>query len=130
MTQKIEKDNLDFVFASRYEKNSGSEDDTVITLIGNYFFSFIGKFFFKLPISDILYTYVLGKTECVKKLKLNRTDFTLCVELPIKAKRNLMKIESINSFERARIAGKKKVNVIKDGLLILFYLMRLFFVKN
>ena len=51
---------------------------------------------------------MLGKTECVKKLKLNRTDFTLCVELPIKAKRNLMKIESINSFERARIAGKKK----------------------
>lgn len=130
MIKKIEKDNLDFVFASRYEKNSGSEDDTFVTLIGNYFFSFIGKFFFKLPISDILYTYVLGKTECVKKLKLNRKDFTLCVELPIKAKRNLMKIEAINSFERARIAGKKKVNVIRDGSLILFYLIRLFFVKN
>ena len=83
-----------------------------------------------MPISDILYTYVLGKTECVKKLKLNRKDFTLCVELPIKAKRNLMKIEAINSFERARIAGKKKVNVIRDGSLILFYLIRLFFVKN
>ena len=108
MINKIEKDNLDFVFASRYEKNSGSKDDTFITLIGNYFFSFIGKFFFKLPISDILYTYVLGKTECVKKLKLNRKDFTLCVELPIKAKRNLMKIEAINSFEELVLRVKKK----------------------
>ena len=54
-----------------------------------------------------MYTYVLGKTKSVKNLDLNRKDFTLCVELPIKATRNGMKIGSINSFERARIAGKK-----------------------
>ena len=41
----------------------GSEDDTIITLIGNKIFSFIGKYFFSLPISDILYTFVLGKTK-------------------------------------------------------------------
>ena len=43
---KIEEENLDFVFASRYEKNASSEDDTVITYMGNKVFSFIGKFFF------------------------------------------------------------------------------------
>ena len=32
----------DFVFASRYLKNGGSEDDTVITYIGNIFFSTLG----------------------------------------------------------------------------------------
>ena len=37
---------LDFIFASRYEANSGSEDDTIITLIGNYIFTYIGKIFF------------------------------------------------------------------------------------
>ncbi len=127
MVEKIENEKLDFVFASRYQKNSGSEDDTIITLIGNYFFTFIGKIFFKLNITDILYTYVLGKTECAQKLDLKRKDFTLCVELPIKAKRSKMRMGSINSYERARIAGKKKVNALKDGSLILLYLIKLFF---
>ena len=36
----------DFVFASRYLKNAGSEDDDVITYCGNKIFTFIGKFFF------------------------------------------------------------------------------------
>ena len=36
----------DFIFASRYLKNGGSEDDTIITLIGNKIFSLI---FIKVP---------------------------------------------------------------------------------
>ena len=38
IVEQITKNNKDFVFASRYEKQAGSEDDTIITLIGNYFF--------------------------------------------------------------------------------------------
>ena len=41
--KKINTNKTDFIFASRYEKIGGSEDDTFITLVGNYFFSFIGK---------------------------------------------------------------------------------------
>jgi glycosyltransferase involved in cell wall biosynthesis len=118
---------LDFIFASRYEANSGSEDDTIITLIGNYIFTYIGKIFFKLNISDILYTYLIGKTNRAKKLNLSQKDFSLCVELPIKAKKNMMKLGSINAFERKRIAGKKKVNAFRDGFLILHHMIKLFF---
>ena len=130
MIDKTINENLDFLFASRYQNNSGSEDDTIVTLIGNYFFTLVGKIFFNLKISDILYTYVLGKTKSAHKLKLNRKDFTLCVELPIKAKRSDMKIDSIGSYERIRIGGKKKVNAIKDGFLILIYLIKIFFNKK
>ena len=62
--------NNDFVFASRYEVNCSSEDDTLITLIGNYFFTKLGNIFFKLSITDILYTFVIGKTKSAQKLKL------------------------------------------------------------
>ena len=130
MIKKIKEKHVDFIFASRYQKNSGSEDDTIITLIGNYFFSIIGKIFFGLNISDILYTFVLGKTDNANILNLNRKDFTFCVELPIKAKRNNMRIDSASSYERPRIAGKKKVNALKDGFLILAYLIKIFFKKN
>ena len=129
MMSKINNDNLDFIFASRYEKNSKSDDDTLLTYTGNKIFTLIGKIFFKLNITDILYTFVLGKTDKVKNLNLTSYDFTLCVELPIKANRQNMKLGTINAHERKRIAGKKKVNAFKDGFMILIKMINLYFNK-
>ena len=123
------KNNLDFVFASRYMDGGGSDDDTLLTKIGNFVFSSLGNIFFSLNLSDILYTFLLGKTESFKKLKLNSKDFCLCVEMPIKAKKLNMKMVDTPSFERKRIAGKKKVNEFRDGFKILIYMIKCFF-KN
>ena len=127
MIKKIKNDKCDFVFASRYEKNCGSDDDTIITLVGNYIFTYIGKIFFKLKVTDILYTFVMARTSCAKNLQLTAKDFSFCVELPIKAKRGDYKICTSKSHERSRIAGEKKVNAIRDGLKILFSMIKLFF---
>lgn len=128
MYQLINIENNDLVFASRYEKNAGSEDDTIVTFIGNKIFSFIGKKFFSLQITDILYTYVMGNTLKVKNLNLNKNDFSFCVELPIKAKKANLSINTKASHERKRIAGEKKVNAIKDGLKILLSMISLYFI--
>ena len=118
----------DFIFASRYQKpNGGSDDDDIVTIIGNYFFTFLGNFLFNLKITDILFLYTLGKTSSFKKLNLKSFDFRLCVEIPIKAKYHNMNYSCISSHERERIGGKKKVNPIKDGLLILFELAKYIF---
>ena len=117
----------DFIFASRYEKKAGSEDDTIITYVGNRIFSFIGKIFFSLPLNDILYTFVIGRTLQTKKLSLKQKDFSFCVELPIKACKSGYKLVTSKSNERARIGGRKKVNALKDGLLILISMFKLFF---
>jgi len=121
------KNNLDFVFASRYMSGGGSDDDSFLTKIGNFIFSTIGNIFFSLKLSDILYTYLLGKTVSFKKLDLKSKDFCLCVEIPIKAKRNKMNFIDVPSYERKRIAGKKKVNEFRDGFKILVYMIRSFF---
>ena len=119
--------NLDFVFASRYMDGGGSDDDTLLTKVGNFIFSGIGNIFFSLNLSDILYTFLLGKTASFKKLNLQSKDFCLCVEMPIKAKRNKMNFLDTPSYERKRIAGKKKVNEFRDGLKISIYMIRSFF---
>ena len=120
----------DLIFASRYQKpGGGSNDDDIITLVGNYFFTTLGNIFFKLNISDILFTYILGKTNSFKKLSLANFDFRICVEIPIKAKKKNLYYNCIPSFERERIGGKKKVNAIKDGLLILSEMIKLYFKK-
>ena len=125
MLNKIEVNKLDLVFGSRYEKEGGSDDDTIITLIGNYFFTKLGKILFKLNITDILYTYVVGETHKVINLELKEVNFNYCIELPIKAKKYGLKMLSTPSYERPRIGGKKKVNAFKDGLSILISMMRL-----
>tara|TARA_B100000959_G_scaffold285116_1_gene358790 strand:- start:2057 stop:2731 length:675 start_codon:yes stop_codon:yes gene_type:complete len=130
MLSIIKSQNMDFLFASRYEKpGGGSNDDNLITLIGNYIFTAIGNLFFSLKISDILFTYVMGKKISFEELNLSSKDFTLCVEFPIKARRKNFKYGVIPSFERSRIAGNKKVNAFKDGLLILLKMIKMFFVK-
>ncbi len=127
MMDTINKENSDFVFGSRYMNNSGSEDDDITTTIGNFGFSLIGKIFFKLKISDILYTFVIGKTELAKELNLKSPDFKFCVELPIKVHRKKFNYVSYPCYERKRIAGIKKVSPFLDGFRILLGMFYLFF---
>ena len=117
----------DFIFASRYEKNCSSDDDTIITYIGNFIFTKIGNIFFNLKITDILYTFVIGKTKDFRELNIKSNDFCFCVELPIKAKYSKKKMITSKAHERARIGGEKKVNAFKDGLKILISMISLYF---
>jgi glycosyltransferase involved in cell wall biosynthesis len=130
MLNEINNNNQDIVFGSRYMKEAGSDDDDIITSIGNYFFTLIGKIFFQLNISDILYTYLIGKTKLVQNLQLQSGDFKFCIELPIKAKRNNLRCISYPCYERSRIGGKKKVNPLVDGFKILLGMVHLFFVRK
>ena len=125
MVDKSKKN--DFIFCSRYLKNAGSDDDTIVTLIGNKIFSLLGKILFNLNLNDILYTYVLCNVRKFNYLNLKNNDFRLCVELPILIKKNKFNYCMIASKERSRKSGVKKVSAIKDGSLILYEMIRLFF---
>ena len=118
--------NYDYAFASRYLENGGSDDDTIITRFGNYFFSTLGNILFSLKIKDIL-LLILGKKKSFQSLDLKSDDFCLCVEIPINAKRANQKYFQIPSKERKRIAGKKKVNEFRDGFKILIFMIQKFF---
>ena len=100
--------NNDFIYTSRYLPDGGSDDDTIVTYIGNKFFSKLGNLLFSLKINDILYTFLMGRTDSFKKLNINSNDFKFCVELPIKMQIANMKYTSMSSFEKKRIAGVKK----------------------
>ena len=122
--------NQDFVFCSRYEAGGGSEDDTMLTYIGNKFFTGLCNLLFKLKITDVLFTYVMGSTKAFKELNMSFDDFSFCIELPIKAKKKNFSLGNLPSIERSRIAGVKKVNEFRDGLLILISILRLLILKK
>ena len=122
--------NCDFVFNSRYENNGGSDDDTLLTYIGNKIFTFICNLFFRLNISDVLFTYVMGKTSVFKSLDLKRKDFRFCIELPVLVKFKKYKFISKSSYERSRLSGRKKVNELKDWFLILLCILTMFIFRK
>ena len=122
--------NCDFVFNSRYENSGGSDDDTFLTLVGNRIFTFICNLLFRLNISDVLFTYVMGKTLAFKSLDLKRKDFRFCIELPVLAKFKKYKFISKPSYERSRLTGRKKVNELKDGFLILLCIFQMFIFRK
>jgi glycosyltransferase involved in cell wall biosynthesis len=129
MLNEINQNNQDIVFGSRYMQKAGSDDDDMLTSVGNFCFTLLGKIFFKLKVSDILYTYIVGRTKKIKDLDLVSGDFKFCVELPIKTLRKKYKYTCYPSFERRRIAGKKKVSPFLDGFHILAGMISLFFKK-
>ena len=129
MISLLEGEN-DFVFNTRYEKNGGSDDDTFLTYMGNKFFTTLCRVLFGLNISDVLFTYVMGKTEAFNHLKLKNKDFTFCIELPVKAKFNKFRSIALPSHERSRISGRKKVNEFKDGFLILISIFKFSITKK
>jgi glycosyltransferase involved in cell wall biosynthesis len=129
MISLLEGEN-DFVFNTRYEKNGGSDDDTFLTYMGNKFFTTLCRVLFGLNISDVLFTYVMGKTEAFNHLKLKNKDFTFCIELPVKAKFNQFRSIALPSHERSRISGRKKVNEFKDGFLILISIFKFSITKK
>ena len=122
--------NCDFVFNSSYENSGGSDDDTFLTLVGNRIFTFICNLLFRLNISDVLFTYVMGKTLAFKSLDLKRKDFRFCIELPVLAKFKKYKFISKPSYERPRLTGRKKVNELKDGFLILLCIFKMFIFRK
>ena len=74
---------------------------------------------FGVRLTDALFFYALGKKEVFESLDLESTDFSICVEIPIKVHKRGYKYTEIPLTERRRITGVSKVNAAWDGLRIL-----------
>ena len=122
---KLTKQN-DFIYASRYMKGAGSEDDNIITLIGNFIFSLMGRVLLNVKLSDILYTFVLCNTKKFNKLNIVSYDFRFCIELPFKVSQNKFTYTELKSKEFKRKFGEKNVNELVDGFLILIEVLKCF----
>ena len=122
---KLTKKN-DFIFCSRYLTGAGSDDDNLITLIGNFAFSLMGRILLKVKLSDILYTYVLCNTKKFNQLNILSKDFRFCIELPYKVSKNKFNYKELASKEFKRKFGVKNVNEFKDGFLILTEVIKCF----
>ena len=126
---KLKNENSDFIFASRYEKNCGSDDDTFIRAIGNKIFTFITRKLLQLDLTDSLFFYPLIRKKDYIKIQPKSTNFGICIEIPFLLSQQDLKYTDILSLERERFAGKTKVNAFIDGVKILFELIKMYLKK-
>jgi glycosyltransferase involved in cell wall biosynthesis len=130
MYDELVNKNFEFIFCSRYKDGLRSDDDTFIRYLGNFFFTKFLSLLFSIKITDFLFHYAMASKKNYDKLNLKYHSFSLCCEVPIKAKLKGYKIKEIPSKERARSGGISKVNAFKDGLIILFDMLKLFFDRS
>lgn len=118
------QDGADYVMASRYMPGGRSDDDTYLRWFGNKMFTWMTNLVHGTAMTDSLYLFTAIKKNQLKKLKLKSTGFEFCTEIVVKAHKARLKFAEVPTIERARIAGKSKVNSFVHGLRILRMILK------
>lgn len=123
IVDKVER-GYEYVMASRYAPGGRSDDDTFIRWFGNRFFTWLTNAVHSTRVTDSLYLYTAITRDGLNKLNLKTDGFEFCTEILVKAHRAGLKFAEVPAVERARFAGKSKVNAFWHGLKILRMILR------
>ena len=114
----------EYVMASRYAPGGHSEDDTIIRWFGNRMFTLMTNMVHGTRVTDSLYLFTAITRDGLRKLKLTSPGFEFCTEIVVKAHRAGLKFDEVPALERARYAGRSKVNAFWHGLKILRMILK------
>jgi len=128
LIKKFEEGKYDMVIASRYFDGAKSEDDDVITTFGNWLFTSSVNFMFGANYTDAMVIYRIYWKQMIYDLELDKDKWYSTFEkmyftrlswepmLSARAAKRGYKIGEILGFEPARIAGVRKLQIIRWGL--------------
>lgn len=121
----------DVVVVSRYLPPAKSEDDNIITAIGNKIFSIAIRLLGKLPITDSLTIYRAFRCDLINKYNFKNYLVGPVFEPLVSAMAALynLKYIEIPGDEPKRIGGQSKMSVIYNGSCILYMILRLYIKK-
>ncbi len=131
------KENFDMVIASRYLDKAKSYDDDIVTAFGNKFFTGIINLLFRAHYTDTMNIFRGYKTELMHKLAIDEGAAVFLENLlhsragiepllSMRAAKHKLRIAEISADEPARIGGKRKLQIIRWGLIYLYQAIREF----
>lgn len=123
LTEKI-RQGYEYVIASRYAPGGRSDDDTIIRFIGNRILTWLTNLLHGSNVTDSLHFFTAITRSGLKKIHPTSPGFEFCIEILIRAHKAGLKFAEIPVVERARFAGKSKVNIFFAGLKILEMILR------
>lgn len=128
LIKKFEEGGYDMVIASRYFDGAKSEDDDLITTFGNWIFTSTCNLLFRANYTDAMVIYRIYWKQMIYDLELDKDKWYSTFEklyftrlswepmLSARAAKRKYKIGEILGFEPARIAGVRKLQIIRWGL--------------
>jgi len=125
LIEKMKK-GYDMVIASRYYQGAKSEDDDPVTTFGNWLFSSLisllhgahysdAMTIYRIYNKDLFYALDLDKENTYSVEKIFRTTIGIEPILSIRAAKMKLKTGDIPSDEPKRIAGERKLQIVRWG---------------
>lgn len=110
------KEGYDLVIASRYKAGAKSEDDSLVTAFGNFVFTRMVNLFFGGHYTDVLVIFRAYRKNTLKDCGLENLSRDTFTELQaIRCAKLRKKTADIPADEPKRIAGHRKLRIIRDG---------------
>ncbi|KJJ84428.1 histidinol-phosphate phosphatase family protein [Candidatus Omnitrophus magneticus] len=110
------QEGYDMVIASRYYQDAKSEDDDIVTALGNWMFTKIVNILFGSDYTDSLVMFRAFKKNIPYEYKMqSRKHPTFELELAIKCAKHKLKVKDIPVDEPKRIGGKRKMRPLYNG---------------
>jgi len=132
---KIEE-GYDMVIASRYLDGAKSCDDDLITAFGNWFFTKTVNLLYGGRYTDVMVIFRAYRTQLIYDLELHKDEGYRTAErlfntnisweplLSVRAAKKHSKVTEIAGDEPARIAGERKLNILRWGAAYYFQFIR------
>ncbi len=125
----------DMVIVSRYLGKAKSEDDDPLTAFGNRLFTFLINFLFHARYTDVMNIFRGYRKDLLQELKIEEgaapavekilhTRGGIEPLLSARAAKHKMKIAEIPADEPKRVGGKRKLQIVRWGLLYLYQILR------
>lgn len=114
----------DFVIASRYAPGARSDDDDIVTAIGNWGFTFVTNLLFWSSYTDVLVGFRGYRKSAYEKLDMTATGLDWSIQMPIQFRKKRMRVADVPAIEPKRIGGVRKMRPFRTGVRILKTLIK------
>jgi glycosyltransferase involved in cell wall biosynthesis len=128
LVSKIE-DGHDLVIASRFHKNSGSEDVTFIRKIANNLTTKVINILFNGNYTDACNGFRAIRKDMMKDLKTDAKWFEIEIQISMRALKKHFRIGEIPTFEYQRMSGISGLHLFSTGLRHGWYILKEFLIR-
>lgn len=114
----------DLVKGSRFMQGAGSDDISVIRMLGNWGLTLAVRLLYRCSFSDLCYGYIAFWAKHVAALDCDCDGFEIETLISVRALKNRLKITEVPSFEWTRVSGLSNLRAVPDGIRVLKTIIR------
>lgn len=114
----------DMVKGSRFLQGAGTDDMSLIRMLGNWGLTIGVRLLYGGSFSDLCYGYVAFWAKHVPTLHCDCDGFEIETLINVRALKNRLKIVEVASFEASRISGLSNLHALPDGWRVLKTILR------